>query len=35
MLDTATGRTGRIARILRVQTDRATEVDAARAGDIV
>ncbi|WP_411109760.1 elongation factor G [Streptomyces sp. c-19] len=35
VLDAVTGRTERIARILRVQADRATEVDAARAGDIV
>lgn len=35
VLDTTTGRTERISRILRVQADRATEVDVARAGDIV
>ncbi|MFF5285946.1 elongation factor G [Streptomyces sp. 62] len=35
VLDATTGRTERIARILRVQADRATEVDEARAGDIV
>ncbi|WP_426366840.1 elongation factor G [Streptomyces sp. E-08] len=35
VLDTTAGRTERIARILRVQADRATEVDEARAGDIV
>lgn len=35
VLDTTTGRTERISRILRVQADRATELDAARAGDIV
>ncbi|MFF9069641.1 elongation factor G [Streptomyces sp. NPDC014891] len=35
VLDTVGGRTERIARILRVQADRATEVDTARAGDIV
>ncbi|MER7621573.1 elongation factor G [Streptomyces sp. NPDC126503] len=35
VLDTATGRTERIARVLRVQADRATEVEEARAGDIV
>ncbi|MFJ8662055.1 elongation factor G [Streptomyces sp. NPDC093795] len=35
VLDAVTGRTERIARILRVQADRATELDAARAGDIV
>ncbi|MEU7297194.1 elongation factor G [Streptomyces exfoliatus] len=35
VLDAVTGRTERIARILRVQADRATEVDEARAGDIV
>ncbi|MFF3607143.1 elongation factor G [Streptomyces sp. NPDC002463] len=35
VLDTAAGRTERISRILRVQADRATEVDQARAGDIV
>ncbi|MFD0077452.1 elongation factor G [Streptomyces sp. NPDC127166] len=35
VLDTAAGRTERISRILRVQADRATEVDEARAGDIV
>ncbi|MER7910085.1 elongation factor G [Streptomyces sp. NPDC096068] len=35
VLDTTGGRTERIARILRVQADRATEVGSARAGDIV
>ncbi|AJF67876.1 elongation factor G [Streptomyces vietnamensis] len=35
VLDATAGRTERIARILRVQADRATEVDEARAGDIV
>ncbi|WP_395364707.1 elongation factor G [Streptomyces sp. YH02] len=35
VLDAVSGRTERIARILRVQADRATEVDVARAGDIV
>ncbi|MCB8905858.1 MULTISPECIES: elongation factor G [unclassified Streptomyces] len=35
VLDSVSGRTERIARILRVQADRATEVDVARAGDIV
>ncbi|MGA5196677.1 elongation factor G [Streptomyces exfoliatus] len=35
VLDAVTGRTERIARILRVQADRATEVDEARPGDIV
>ncbi|MFJ3785545.1 elongation factor G [Streptomyces sp. NPDC090093] len=35
VLDALGGRTERIARILRVQADRATEVEAARAGDIV
>ncbi|MFE5897206.1 elongation factor G [Streptomyces sp. NPDC056488] len=35
VLDAVGGRTERIARILRVQADRATEVEAARAGDIV
>ncbi|MGW8763067.1 elongation factor G [Streptomyces sp. NPDC055815] len=35
VLDATTTRTERIARILRVQADRATEVDEARAGDIV
>ncbi|AVH94901.1 elongation factor G [Streptomyces sp. WAC00288] len=35
VLDTVGGRTERIARILRVQADRATEVESARAGDIV
>ncbi|MFE1383884.1 elongation factor G [Streptomyces sp. NPDC058740] len=35
VLDTTTGRTERIARILRVQADRATEADQAVAGDIV
>ncbi|MFF2304905.1 elongation factor G [Streptomyces sp. NPDC058128] len=35
VLDAVVGRTERIARILRVQADRATEVDTARAGDIV
>lgn len=33
--DAGTGRTERIARILRVQADRHSEVDAAVAGDIV
>ncbi|MFJ6251557.1 MULTISPECIES: elongation factor G [unclassified Streptomyces] len=35
VLDATGGRTERIARVLRVQADRATEVEAARAGDIV
>ncbi|MFH8839535.1 elongation factor G [Streptomyces sp. NPDC017868] len=35
VLDTTAGRTERVSRILRVQADRATEVDEARAGDIV
>ncbi|MBD3580853.1 MULTISPECIES: elongation factor G [Streptomyces] len=35
VLDTSTGRTERVARILRVQADRHTELDEARAGDIV
>ncbi|MFE7583435.1 elongation factor G [Streptomyces gardneri] len=35
VLDTTTGRTERISRILRVQADRTTELDSARAGDIV
>ncbi|MFJ4340858.1 elongation factor G [Streptomyces sp. NPDC088915] len=35
VLDAVGGRTERIARILRVQADRATEVESARAGDIV
>ncbi|MFJ9813113.1 elongation factor G [Streptomyces sp. NPDC101158] len=35
VLDTAAGRTERIARILRVQADRTTEADLAVAGDIV
>ncbi|XUM03495.1 elongation factor G [Streptomyces venezuelae ATCC 10712] len=35
VLDTTAGRTERISRVLRVQADRATEVDEARAGDIV
>ncbi|MET9930801.1 MULTISPECIES: elongation factor G [unclassified Streptomyces] len=35
VLDATGGRTERIGRILRVQADRATEVDSARAGDIV
>ncbi|WP_328942008.1 elongation factor G [Streptomyces sp. NBC_00250] len=35
VLDAVGGRTERIARILRIQADRATEVDVARAGDIV
>ncbi|MEV7601171.1 elongation factor G [Kitasatospora sp. NPDC089797] len=35
VLDAATGRTERIARILRVQADRHTETDHAAAGDIV
>ncbi|MFH8383874.1 elongation factor G [Kitasatospora sp. NPDC018058] len=35
VLDAATGRTERIARILRVMADRHTETDHALAGDIV
>ncbi|MFJ1759201.1 elongation factor G [Amycolatopsis sp. NPDC088138] len=35
VLDAGTGRTERIARILRVQADRFSEVDSAVAGDIV
>ncbi|MFI8965997.1 elongation factor G [Streptomyces sp. NPDC053493] len=35
VLDSTTGRTERIARILRVQADRTTEADRAEAGDIV
>ncbi|MFF9339921.1 elongation factor G [Streptomyces sp. NPDC014773] len=35
VLDTATGRTERISRVLRVQADRTAEVPAAVAGDIV
>ncbi|MFG1647465.1 elongation factor G [Amycolatopsis sp. NPDC049252] len=35
VLDAGTGRTERIARILRVQADRLSEVDSAVAGDIV
>ncbi|MEU2391769.1 elongation factor G [Streptomyces sp. NPDC007369] len=35
VLDTATGRTERVARILRVQADRHFELDEARAGEIV
>ncbi|GHF81821.1 elongation factor G 2 [Kitasatospora xanthocidica] len=35
VLDTTTGRTERVARILRVMADRHTETDHARAGDIV
>ncbi|WP_328455975.1 elongation factor G [Amycolatopsis sp. NBC_00438] len=35
VLDAGTGRTERIARILRVQADRFSEVDTAVAGDIV
>jgi elongation factor G len=35
VLDAGTGRTERIARILRVQADRYSEVDTAVAGDIV
>ncbi|WP_214107552.1 elongation factor G [Acrocarpospora catenulata] len=35
VLDTGTGRTERIGRILRVQADRHTEADRAVAGDIV
>ncbi|MFF3773866.1 elongation factor G [Streptomyces sp. NPDC002232] len=35
VLDTTAGRAERISRILRVQADRATEADEARAGDIV
>ncbi|GAA3234580.1 elongation factor G [Nonomuraea helvata] len=35
VLDSGTGRTERVSRILRVQADRHTEVDRAVAGDIV
>ncbi|MEV6210045.1 elongation factor G [Kitasatospora sp. NPDC051914] len=35
VLDTATGRTERIARLVRVQADRHAETDTATAGDIV
>ncbi|MER7583850.1 elongation factor G [Kitasatospora sp. NPDC097691] len=35
VLDTTTGRTERVARILRVMADRHSETDHARAGDIV
>lgn len=35
LLDTTTGRTERVGRVLRVQADRQTELDGARAGDIV
>ncbi|MGW4890847.1 elongation factor G [Kitasatospora sp. NPDC004240] len=35
VLDTATGRTERVGRILRVRADRHTDVDHAVAGDIV
>ncbi|OAR26362.1 translation elongation factor G [Streptomyces sp. ERV7] len=35
VLDATAGRTERVARILRVQADRNTEVDRALAGDIV
>lgn len=35
VLDTATGRTERVARILRVQADRTTEAGRATAGEIV
>ncbi|MGI5135122.1 MULTISPECIES: elongation factor G [unclassified Streptomyces] len=35
VLDTSTGRTERIARILRVRADRHTELETAVAGDIV
>lgn len=35
VLDVAARRTERVGRILRVQADRNTEVDTARAGDIV
>ncbi|MEU2506236.1 elongation factor G [Streptomyces sp. NPDC007863] len=35
VLDTATGRTERISRVLRVQADRTAEVSLAVAGDIV
>ncbi|MFD0266480.1 elongation factor G, partial [Streptomyces sp. NPDC127106] len=35
VLDTGTGRTERVARILRVQADRHFELDEARAGEIV
>ena len=35
VLDSGTGRAERVARILRVQADRHTEVEAATAGDIV
>lgn len=35
VLDTGTGRTERVSRILHVQADRHTELDGAAAGDIV
>jgi len=35
VLDVGAGRTERVGRILRVQADRHSEVEAARAGDIV
>ncbi|GAA3218170.1 elongation factor G [Dactylosporangium siamense] len=35
VLDTGTGRTERVSRILHVQADRHTELDEAAAGDIV
>ncbi len=35
VLDTGTGRTERVSRILHVQADRHTELDEASAGDIV
>ncbi len=35
MLDAGTGRSERVARILRVQADQHTELDEAQAGDIV
>ncbi|MBL1075873.1 elongation factor G [Nocardia sp. 2] len=35
VLDVGAGRTERVARILRVQADRHTEVEAAQAGEIV
>ncbi|MER8040388.1 elongation factor G [Streptomyces hydrogenans] len=35
VLDTATGRTERVSRVLRVQADRTSEVSVALAGDVV
>ncbi|WP_062350794.1 elongation factor G [Herbidospora yilanensis] len=35
VLDTTTGKTERVSRILRIQADRHTDIDRAEAGDIV